>query len=304
MVVRVVLPTLLMAISIGLVQAQSSLLLQNIEVLDPSVSVDLYMSRSAGDCDAPGLETWQVVPRAFGCSLQGIASDQAIAADGSIIRWLSDSLQSDPTCVTSPPSQRDAVRITITTPDRLTRELLRIDTLRFSACEPGYPTRILSGIARVVPDLTNGLLRIYLDRTYSDPTTGVDLAHDSGVITVNGLPKLFDTFLSFVPEGHAMNIVAPAHPDGFRSADSFQVWTGDIRSMPDWSEAQPLTCISAQNPTPGQVVTVPDTLPDPAVGQGRYYLVASQSGQDRRLGRQYVNGAFSARDTAGLPECH
>jgi len=32
--------------------------------------------------------------------------------------------------------------------------------------------------------------------------------------------------------------------------------------------------------------------------------VASQSGADRRLGRQYVNGAFSARQPAGLPGCH
>jgi len=40
-----------------------------------------------------------------------------------------------------------------------------------------------------------------------------------------------------------------------------------------------------------------------SVGQGRYYLVASQSGSDRRLGRQYVNGAFSARQPAGLPVC-
>jgi hypothetical protein len=61
--------------------------------------------------------------------------------------------------------------------------------------------------------------------------------------------------------------------------------------------------MAAQSPTPGQLVSDSDTLPDPAVGEGRYYLVASQNGTDRRLGRQYVNGAFSARQPAGLTGC-
>jgi hypothetical protein len=73
--------------------------------------------------------------------------------------------------------------------------------------------------------------------------------------------------------------------------------------MPDWSQAQPLACMAAQNPTPGQIVRVSETFLEPPVGEGRYYLVASQSGADRRLGRQYVNGAFSARQPAGLPRC-
>ena len=114
---------------------------------------------------------------------------------------------------------------------------------------------------------------------------------------------MFDTLLTFIPGQAAMNILTPAMPDGFRSADSLQVWTGNVRSMPDWSLAQPLACMAAQSPVPGQLVTVADPLPAPAVGQGRYYLVASQSGPDRRLGRQYVNGAFSARQPAGLPVC-
>ena len=57
------------------------------------------------------------------------------------------------------------------------------------------------------------------------------------------------------------------------------------------------------SPTPGQVVMVQDTLPDPPYGEGRYYITAWQHGADRRLGRQYVNGAFSARDPSTLPVC-
>jgi len=124
-----------------------------------------------------------------------------------------------------------------------------------------------------------------------------------GVLEISGLPQMFDTLLTYIPGGQTLSALTPAHPDGFRSADSLQVWTGNVRSLPDWSQAQPLTCSAAASPTPGQVVSVPDSLPDPAVGQGRYYITASQHGSDRRLGRQYVNGAFSARDPAGLPVC-
>jgi hypothetical protein len=124
-----------------------------------------------------------------------------------------------------------------------------------------------------------------------------------GIVIISGLPTMFDTLLTFIPGQQAINILTPAHPDGFRSADSLQVWTGNVRSMPDWSQAEPLTCEAAVSPAPGQLVSVADTLPDPAIGEGRYYLVASQSGADRRLGRQFVNGAFSAREPAGLPVC-
>lgn len=91
---------------------------------------------------------------------------------------------------------------------------------------------------------------------------------------------------------------------GVRIRASFSSRAGaNLPSMSDWSQAQPLVCTAATNPTPGQLVTVADPLPDPAVGEGRYYLAASQNGADRRLGRQYVNQAFSAREPAGLPAC-
>jgi hypothetical protein len=142
-----------------------------------------------------------------------------------------------------------------------------------------------------------------MDRTLDDRLAGVELAHDAGFITVSGLPTMFDTLLTFVPGGQSLAAMSPAHPDGFRSADALQVWTGDVRSLPDYSQAQPLSCDAATTPTPGQLVSIADTLPDPQRGEARYYVVASQSGTQRRLGRQFVNGAFSARDPASLPIC-
>jgi hypothetical protein len=147
-------------------------------------------------------------------------------------------------------------------------------------------------------DVVNGRMYIGL---YANSSNGGTV--EAGIIEISGFPELFDTLLTFIPAQQALNIVTPAHPDGFRSADSLQVWTGDIRSMPDWSQAQVLACNAATNPTPGHVLSVADTLPDPAVGQGRYYLVASENGGLRRLGRRYLNGAYSAREPSGLPVC-
>jgi hypothetical protein len=152
-------------------------------------------------------------------------------------------------------------------------------------------------------DVTGGRVWITVSASYCDyglspPCAGTTV----GTVEISGLPTLFDTLLTFAPGGQLAALV-PAHPDGFRNADSMQVWTGDVRTMPDWSQAEPLTCYAAMSPAPGQVVTIADTLPDPPAGHGRYYLTASVNGADRRLGRQYVAGAFSARDPARLPVC-
>lgn len=152
-----------------------------------------------------------------------------------------------------------------------------------------------------IVDVTNGRIWILTMSYYLGPsgkTPGT-----VGTVEISGLPTLFDTVLTFVPPGQSLSAVVPTHPDGFLAADSLQLWTGDLGTLPDWSQAESLACTADTNPAPGQVVTVADTLPDPAWGQGRYYIAASQHGTDRRLGRQYVNGAFSARDPGALPVC-
>jgi len=172
-------------------------------------------------------------------------------------------------------------------------------------CSPGdgRPFREQVTLLGVVAmDSVNGTLYVKVGRT-NEPGCCYGGSPVPVYGKISGLANLMDVLLTFVPGGQALQVVTPTHPDGFRSADSFQVWTGSVRSMPDWSQAEPLTCEAAVNPAPGQVVNVPDVLPDPAIGEGRYYLVASQSGADRRLGRQYVNGAFSARIPTSLSPC-
>ena len=124
-----------------------------------------------------------------------------------------------------------------------------------------------------------------------------------GLLVLSGLPALFDTLVTFVPGGQSLSILTPAVPDGFRSADALQLWSGDVRTLPDWSQATAVSCPAATNPVAGQSITVADTRPAPNPGEARYFVVATQSGSERRLGRQYVDGAFSARDPAALPVC-
>jgi hypothetical protein len=296
--------TLALLLPAGVLHAQGSVLLQGVEILDPSLTATVTMSQQAGDCQAPGVELWQAPMATLACTLWGSSLGTATLADGSIVKWVQDAQNVDPTCIQSSDEPRRSVRIFATRTDKTTRELVRIDTYRALQCGPAGVTQRLSGDARITIDLTNGLMLIGMDRTLSELQAGTWFdVHDAGFITIGGLPTMFDTLLTFIPGGQSLSLLTPTHPDGFRSADSLQVWTGDVRTLPDWSQAQPLTCEATVTPTPGQQVTIADTLPNPAVGHGRYYLTASVNGSDRRLGRQYLNGAFSARNPASLPVC-
>jgi len=152
-------------------------------------------------------------------------------------------------------------------------------------------------------DLVHGTITFAAEGETLNAFPGASV-RESTIITINGLPQLYDEMLSFVPGGSALSLTTAVLPDAFRSADSVQVWTGNVRSMPDWSQAEPLTCTAAINPTPGQVLLVADSLQDPSLNEGRYYVAANVSGGERRLGRQYVTGSFSARDPSSLPACH
>jgi hypothetical protein len=272
--------------------SQSSVLLDAIELHDPMLTADVHFSAQAGDCFAPSGD-----PINLGCDVTDAWPLQSqVGADGSTYEV--DYSGNTAYCSEGLVFFR-LVRITRA---KSIIEVARVYLNRCMECTGGLCTRVLVSSLRPLFDLTNGVVNLKGYVTERDDTGHV-LANDRGWIEVSGLPSLFDTLLTFVPGQTALNILTPAMPDGFRSVDSLQVWSGDVRSMPDWSQARPLACMAAQDPMPGQVVTVHDWLPDPAVGQGRYYLVASQSGPDRRLGRQYVNGAFSARQPAGLPLC-
>jgi hypothetical protein len=191
-----------------------------------------------------------------------------------------------------------------TTPAGITEDLVQIHT-GFCADDPLICNQ-QTGVTTLSDfrlDLANGRILVPM-RMQVVPFGTTTLQNDVvGIVAIWGLPTVFDTLITFDPGNAGLHALTAALPDGFRSADAIQVWTGDVRSMPDWSQAQPLACQAAVSPVPGQQVAVADTLPDPEVGTARYYITATQLAADRRLGRQYHDGAFSARNPASLPAC-
>lgn len=266
-----------------------------VELVDPALTARVlfeappFTADHTGACDSR--------PERSECNATNIsfASDLGTDAAGSIF-----SVSSEFTFLDAPPRMKYGNALLRTS---AAGEALIVGYLVEELCETfGCQDRRRFMFGRHLSlDSTNGRIIVPVSAEFF--SAGTLYARSVGIIEISGLPKLFDTLLTFAPGEEAMNILTPAHPDGFRSADTLQVWTGDVRSMPEWSRAVPLTCEAATNPVPGQVVSVADTLPAPAVGEGRYYLVASKSEADRRLGRQYLNGAFTARQPASLPIC-
>jgi len=112
-----------------------------------------------------------------------------------------------------------------------------------------------------VIDTINGTITLAL----STDIRNLPCQNTIGIVQILGLPKTFDTLLSFVPSGQTLAALTPGLPDGFRSADSLQAWTGNVRTLPDWSRATPLVCSAAISPSPGQLVSFSDPLPDPPI---------------------------------------
>ncbi len=93
-------------------------------------------------------------------------------------------------------------------------------------------------------------------------------------------------------------------PEGLPVADYFDTYYGDLATVGDWSQAQPLQCgFPSTPPSVGDYLAVADPLPDPAPGHGRYYVTAVTHQGQRRYGRKATNGVLSGRDPAVLPGC-
>lgn len=125
----------------------------------------------------------------------------------------------------------------------------------------------------------------------------------SRFIVTEGFPTLLEVFQSYVP-GPSLSFVVPQYPEGLPQTDYFDTYYGDLSTVGDWSQAQPLQCgYPATPPAPGDYLAVDDPLPDPAPGQGRYYFTAVNYQGQRRYGRKSEGGVLSGRDPAVLPAC-
>ena len=93
-------------------------------------------------------------------------------------------------------------------------------------------------------------------------------------------------------------------PEGFQHADFFDTYYGDINTVGDWSQVQPLQCgFPATSPSTGDYLTVADTLPALKQDQGRYYVTAVTHQGQARYGRKSSGGVLTGRDPGFLPAC-
>jgi hypothetical protein len=118
------------------------------------------------------------------------------------------------------------------------------------------------------------------------------------------LPTLLDIILSYQPPS-TLSFHVPVRPEGLPGADSFAVYAGDIDAVSDLAQAQPLQCTvpTGRPPEPGEQLIVPDTLPVPAVGAGKYYVAAVRHGAQIRAGRSSMGGQLRGRNAARLAGC-
>jgi len=154
-------------------------------------------------------------------------------------------------------------------------------------------------------DQTSGVLLIGLTGSCLSPacTSQGDTTDHLGVIRITGLPTLFDLALTYQSPA-SLALKMPVRPEALPAADHVDLYYGPVPALSNLATASPLACNVAPGAVPGAMVTVPDLLPNPPVGQARYYLAAVTHGADVRAGRRYTNGAYQGRNTSGLPACH
>lgn len=121
---------------------------------------------------------------------------------------------------------------------------------------------------------------------------------------VDGFPTDFEILQTYSPGLNSLGFRTPYMPEGFAAADFFDTYYGDLATLGDWSQAQPLQCAyPAAPPTVGDYLLVDDHLPNPTPGTGRYYVTAVTRQGERRFGRRQCAGVTSGRNPATLPMC-
>ena len=119
---------------------------------------------------------------------------------------------------------------------------------------------------------------------------------------IDGLTPLFEISQQYTPSG-SLTFRVPALPEGLEAADHFDTYWGPLGHPTDFTQAMGLRCqYPAPIPEPGDHLEVPDTLPDPAVGEG-YYYVTAVTHLETRYGRRSEDGQLSGRDPSRLPSC-
>lgn len=189
-------------------------------------------------------------------------------------------------------------------------------------CVTGVPYNRIDSVGQFPPSGIANSSTIYPGVTNFDPQAGrlllrmqtscfgvggncpADYGTGVFVFGIGGFTTTFEILQSFTPTADAFGFRVPYMPEGMQYADFFDTYTGDLATVGDWTQLQPLQCsYPATAPSVGDYFEVTDTLPDPAPGTGRYYLTVANYMGERRFGRKNIGGTLSGRDPTALPTC-
>lgn len=124
------------------------------------------------------------------------------------------------------------------------------------------------------------------------------------IAAIEGFATEFEILQTYTPDTAELSFRVPYMPEGFERADWFDTYWGDLATVGDWSQLQPLACAyPAMAPQVGDYLSVADTVPTPAPGGGVYYLTAATLAGEMRFGREATGGSLKGRNPSTLPSC-
>lgn len=140
---------------------------------------------------------------------------------------------------------------------------------------------------------------------FSDGDPGCESGgHGAWLLGFDGFTTEFEVLQSYQPPPLGLSFRVPFMPEGMAAADWFDTYYGDLATVGDWSQAQPLQCrFPEAAPSTGDYLTVADSWPTPPPGGGYYFVTAATYQGQTRYGRRSSGGVLTGRDPAVLPAC-
>ena len=110
-------------------------------------------------------------------------------------------------------------------------------------------------------------------------------------MAITGFATMFDVLQTYTPQPAPLGFRVPYMPEGMAAADHFDTHWGPLSHPIDFTQAHPLQCAyPAAAVHVGDYLTVADTVPTPAPGQGVYYVTAATYQGAMRYGRKTTAG--------------
>jgi len=167
-------------------------------------------------------------------------------------------------------------------------------------CSPGGDDLIEVGGGEPLGPLFEPLTGVFRLSLGSESAAG----YRRWTLKLQGFTPLFEVQQTYQTSIEAFSFRVPVRPNDLPAVDHFDSYYGPLVKPIDFSQAQPLQCdYPAFPPAQGSILSFADVVPDPAPGQGVYYLTAASNEVETRAGRRRSGSVLMGRDVSQLPGC-